>query len=107
MGGSEPLRGYLIQTFIALIESLKDEEWINFSLEPENFNDNLRSLKCVDEFLLNGSKVRLIIMKTPGHSSDHICPIFVKNFERFFNKISNHNFFEFHYSPLINYNRIN
>lgn len=41
MGGREGARGYLIQTVIALLESLQDPDWTEISIEPDNLHEKV------------------------------------------------------------------
>jgi hypothetical protein len=41
MGGREGARGYLIQTLIALLESLQDPNWTEVSIEPDNLHEKV------------------------------------------------------------------
>jgi hypothetical protein len=41
MGGREGARGYLIQTLIALLESLQDPDWTEVSIEPDNLHEKV------------------------------------------------------------------
>ncbi len=43
-----------------------------------NFNSNPNNLDFIDSFSINGSEVKFGILKTPGHTPDHQCPVFVK-----------------------------
>jgi glyoxylase-like metal-dependent hydrolase (beta-lactamase superfamily II) len=42
------------------------------------FNKNPNNLEFLDSFSINGEEVKFGILKTPGHTPDHQCPIFVK-----------------------------
>jgi len=44
-----------------------------------NFNSNPNNLDFIDSFSINGSEVKFGILKTPGHTPDHQCPVFVKD----------------------------
>lgn len=44
-----------------------------------NFNSNISMLEPIDTFTSNESEIKLHILKTPGHTPDHQCPIFIKN----------------------------
>ena len=44
-----------------------------------NFSSNPNNLDFIDSFTIGGSEVKLGILKTPGHTPDHQCPIFVKD----------------------------
>ena len=41
MGGKEGNRGYLVQTIIALLESLNDDTWISVTIEPEHISEKV------------------------------------------------------------------
>ncbi|NVM18810.1 MAG: MBL fold metallo-hydrolase [Candidatus Lokiarchaeota archaeon] len=43
-----------------------------------NFSSNPSKLDFIDSFTIDGSEVKLGILKTPGHTPDHQCPVFVK-----------------------------
>ena len=43
------------------------------------FDSNPNNLDFIDSFTINGSEVKFGILKTPGHTPDHQCPIFVKD----------------------------
>ena len=42
-------------------------------------NNGKKCLNVVDSFTLNNHNVGLSILETPGHSPDHVCPMFVIN----------------------------
>ncbi|NHJ19597.1 MAG: MBL fold metallo-hydrolase [Candidatus Lokiarchaeota archaeon] len=44
-----------------------------------NFSNTPSQLDYVDTFSINGSEIKLGILKTPGHTPDHQCPIFFKD----------------------------
>ncbi|MFX0074404.1 MAG: MBL fold metallo-hydrolase [Candidatus Hermodarchaeota archaeon] len=44
-----------------------------------NFNSKPSNLDYIDRFTINGSEVKLGVLKTPGHTPDHQCPIFFKD----------------------------
>ena len=44
-----------------------------------NFNSNPNKLEFIDSFSIDGSEVKFGILKTPGHTPDHQCPVFVKD----------------------------
>ena len=51
-------------------------------IEPTiNFGSSPNSIESVDTFSLNGEEIKLSILKTPGHTPDHQCPIFIKDGE--------------------------
>lgn len=50
------------------------EPTINFSSSPNSF-------EFIDTFSLNGEEIKLSILKTPGHTPDHQCPLFIKDGE--------------------------
>lgn len=62
---------------------MKPIEDIAFKLiEPcENFENDLDSIDIIDSFSKDGKEVKLAILKTPGHTHDHQCPLFIKNDE--------------------------
>jgi glyoxylase-like metal-dependent hydrolase (beta-lactamase superfamily II) len=43
-----------------------------------NFNNNPNDFDFLDSFSIGGEEVKFGILKTPGHTPDHQCPIFVK-----------------------------
>jgi len=69
------------RTYGNLIGSMKPIEESAFQIvEPStNFNSDVSRLDFIDSFTINGSEVKLGILKTPGHTPDHQCPIFVKD----------------------------
>jgi glyoxylase-like metal-dependent hydrolase (beta-lactamase superfamily II) len=69
------------RTYGNLIGSMKPIEESAFQIiEPStNFNSEANELNFIDSFTINGSEVKLGILKTPGHTPDHQCPIFVKD----------------------------
>jgi glyoxylase-like metal-dependent hydrolase (beta-lactamase superfamily II) len=69
------------RTYGNLIGSMKPIEESAFQIiEPStNFNSEANELDFIDSFLINGSEVKLSILKTPGHTPDHQCPLFVKD----------------------------
>lgn len=69
------------RTYGDLIGSMKPIEESAFQIvEPStNFNSEANELDFIDFFTINGSEVKLGILKTPGHTPDHQCPIFVKD----------------------------
>ncbi len=49
-------------------------------IEPStNFNSNPHKLDVIDAFHKNGSEIKLVILKTPGHTPDHQTPVLIKN----------------------------
>jgi glyoxylase-like metal-dependent hydrolase (beta-lactamase superfamily II) len=49
-------------------------------IEPcTKFDDGLTSINIIDTFRIRESEVKLAILKTPGHTHDHQCPLFIKN----------------------------
>lgn len=44
-----------------------------------NFNSEITMLDPIETFTINESEIKLCILKTPGHTPDHQCPIFIKN----------------------------
>ncbi|MHA1292148.1 MAG: MBL fold metallo-hydrolase [Promethearchaeota archaeon] len=71
------------RTYGAFVGKMKQIENSAFKIiEPSNkFLNNPNSLEYIDEFNLNGEKIKLCILKTPGHTPDHQCPLFIKNNE--------------------------
>ncbi len=69
------------RTYGNLIGSMNPIEENAFQIiEPStNFNSEANELDFIDSFTINGSEVKLGILKTPGHTPDHQCPIFVKD----------------------------
>ncbi len=45
----------------------------------ENFSNVLNSFKIFDIFQKDGSEIKMAILKTPGHTPDHQCPLFIKD----------------------------
>jgi len=51
-------------------------------IEPRsNFSSDPNSLDFIETFHKDGKEIKLAIMKTPGHTPDHQCPLFVRNNE--------------------------
>jgi len=69
------------RTYGNLIGSMNSIEESAFQIvEPStNFNSEPGELDFIEFFRINGSEVKLGILKTPGHTPDHQCPIFVKD----------------------------
>jgi len=69
------------RTYGNLIGSMKPIEESAFKIvEPSiNFNSEANKLDFIDSFTIDGSEVKFGILKTPGHTPDHQCPIFVKD----------------------------
>ncbi len=69
------------RTYGNLIGSMNPIEESAFQIvEPStNFNSEANKLDFIDSFSINGSEVKLGILKTPGHTPDHQCPIFFKD----------------------------
>ena len=66
--------------FIGEMKAIKDEAFQIF--EPsENFNSDPNKLDVFETFKTNGIEVKLSILKTPGHTHDHQCPLFIKDGE--------------------------
>jgi glyoxylase-like metal-dependent hydrolase (beta-lactamase superfamily II) len=51
-------------------------------IEPSiKFDSKAKNLETISTFQINNSEVKLIILKTPGHTPDHQCPAYVRNGE--------------------------
>jgi glyoxylase-like metal-dependent hydrolase (beta-lactamase superfamily II) len=49
-------------------------------IEPSPiFNSGPNKFELIDVFHVHGSEVKLAIMKTPGHTPDHQCPVLIKD----------------------------
>ena len=49
-------------------------------IEPtKNIADKPHLFEIIDTFKRNGEEVKLSIIKTPGHTPDHQCPLFINN----------------------------
>ena len=44
--------------------------------EEDYFSANKNEATILDRFNINGKKIKLSVLKTPGHAPDHICPFF-------------------------------
>jgi glyoxylase-like metal-dependent hydrolase (beta-lactamase superfamily II) len=66
--------------FAGLMNSIEESAFklINPS---SNFTNNPNSLDFIETFHKNGTEIKLAIMKTPGHTPDHQCPLFIRNNE--------------------------
>ncbi|MFX1365451.1 MAG: MBL fold metallo-hydrolase [Promethearchaeota archaeon] len=64
--------------FVGEMKPIEDEAFkiIDPSL---NFGSNPNILDIIDKFTINGSEIKLAILKTPGHTPDHQTPIFIKD----------------------------
>lgn len=69
------------RTYGNLIGIMKPIEENAFHIiEPStNFSSIPNDLDFIDSFRINDTEVKLGILKTPGHTPDHQCPIFVKD----------------------------
>ncbi|MBD3256345.1 MAG: MBL fold metallo-hydrolase [Candidatus Lokiarchaeota archaeon] len=69
------------RTFGNFIGEMKPIEEKAFELvEPEdNFHKNVKSIGILKEFRLRDEMIKFAILKTPGHTPDHQCPLFIKN----------------------------
>jgi len=66
--------------FIGEMKVIKDEAFI--IVEPSsNFHSNPDMLDVFETFKIKGMEVKLSILKTPGHTHDHQCPLFIKDGE--------------------------
>ena len=70
-------------TFGKHIGKMKAIEDNAFNLiQPDaNFENGINSIQIIDRLRLKDSEIELAILKTPGHTPDHQCPIFIKNGE--------------------------
>ena len=69
------------RTYGNLIGIMKpiEENAFKIIVPSTNFNRNPSKLDFIDKFSINGSEVNFGILKTPGHTPDHQCPVFVKD----------------------------
>ncbi|MHA2289858.1 MAG: MBL fold metallo-hydrolase [Promethearchaeota archaeon] len=69
------------RTYGNLIGIMKpiEEKAFKINSPSTNFDSNPNNLDFIDTFTINGSVVKFGILKTPGHTPDHQCPIFVKD----------------------------
>ncbi|MFX0070517.1 MAG: MBL fold metallo-hydrolase [Candidatus Hermodarchaeota archaeon] len=69
------------RTFGQFIGEMKPIEDQAFNIiEPMHFSDgNIKNIEIIDEFKKNGSEIQLAVLKTPGHTHDHQCPVFIKD----------------------------
>lgn len=70
---------YSRKSFGGLMGELRKIEPVAFKIikEEDYFNDENQN--AIESFKLNNHEVKLCILKTPGHSPDHICPMFIIN----------------------------
>jgi len=70
-------------TFGDFIGEMKPIEDNAFKIiEPtRNFGDKPNLYEADDIFMVNGEEIKLSILKTPGHTPDHQCPVFIKDNE--------------------------
>jgi len=68
-------------TYGNLVGEMKHIEEKAFKIiEPStNFNSNPDKLEIIETFAANGSEIKLVILKTPGHTPDHQTPVLVKD----------------------------
>jgi len=68
-------------TYGNLVGEMKPIEDKAFKIiEPStNFKSNPDNHDIIDTFTINGSEVKLVILKTPGHTPDHQTPVLVKD----------------------------
>ena len=71
------------RTYGNLVGEMKTIEESAFKIiEPStNFNSDPSKLDIIDIFRINGSEIKLSILKTPGHAPDHQCPAFIRDGE--------------------------
>jgi len=71
------------RTFGKFIGKMKPIEEKAFKLiQPDdNFEHGINSIEILNTFESNGSEIKLAIIKSPGHTPDHQCPLFIKNKE--------------------------
>ena len=71
------------RTFGDYIGEMKPIEDKAFKLiNPEdNFEYGINSIDIIDNFETKESEINLAILKTPGHTYDHQCPIFIRDGE--------------------------
>jgi len=69
------------RTYGNLTGSMKPIEDKAFKIiEPSTkFTSIPNELDFIETFTINGSEVKLSILKTPGHTPDHQCPLFIRN----------------------------
>ena len=69
------------RTFGNAIGKMKKIEESAFEIinPTENFSNILNSFKIFDIFQKDGSEIKMAILKTPGHTPDHQCPLFIKD----------------------------
>ncbi len=67
-------------TYGNLVGDMKPiEEYAFKIIEPSvNFNHNPDKLDVIEKFKVNGTEIKLAILKTPGHTPDHQTPLFIK-----------------------------
>ena len=70
-------------TFGNFIGEMKPIEENAFKIiEPAiDFGVNPNSFEILDTFKMNGKEIKFSIVKTPGHTPDHQCPLFIKDGE--------------------------
>ena len=66
--------------FIGEMRAIEDKAFK--IIEPStNFNSDPNKLDVFETFTINGIEVKFSILKTPGHTHDHQCPLFIKDGE--------------------------
>ncbi|MFX1379886.1 MAG: MBL fold metallo-hydrolase [Promethearchaeota archaeon] len=68
-------------TYGNLVGEMKPIEESAFKIiEPSiNFNSNANNLDIIEKFSIEGTEIKLAILKTPGHTPDHQTPLFIKH----------------------------
>jgi hypothetical protein len=63
MSGRESIRGYLVQTLIALFEAMSDEQWVSIRLEPGGYEEKADLI-----FSLENGRKRAVQVKSTAKS---------------------------------------
>jgi len=70
-----------MRTYGDLVGTMKpiSDEAFEIIKPIDNFNIEAGNLMTIDKFHVNGSEAKLTILKTPGHTPDHQCPVLIKD----------------------------
>ncbi|MHA2397621.1 MAG: MBL fold metallo-hydrolase [Promethearchaeota archaeon] len=72
-----------MRTYGNLVGSMKviDDDAFKIIIPDNNYGDDIENMNIIDEFHVNDSKIGLAILKSPGHTPDHQCPVLIKEGE--------------------------
>jgi glyoxylase-like metal-dependent hydrolase (beta-lactamase superfamily II) len=72
-----------MRTYGNLVGTMKaiGEEAFKIITPDNKYENGIQSMNIIDEFYINNSQIELAILKTPGHTPDHQCPVLIKDGE--------------------------